>query len=839
MSSSGEFPATGSFRLASVMSEDAPPVEAAILTLLTSDLVGSTRLVERLGDQRAAEIFERHDRLARDLVVRCRGLEIDRTDGFLMVFERPVEAVSFALHYHEALAALGEELGEALAARVGIHLGEVVLKRNAAEDVARGAKLVEVEGLAKPIVTRLGNLAQGGQTLLTHTAFDLARRAAVDGTVLPPGLSWLAHGPYRFSGVEEPVEVYEVGHPELAPLAPPPDSEKARRLELRAPLRWQRLLLIATTAALLGLLVVAGWFVWLQRENSTEVDAAAMREGLSANAPVPAGADLVARRVMVVPFENRTGDKQFDSLSVIIADWLSQGLSRAGSLDIVPMDLAVRSTRYVEGQNGQEEDADPGAVDLFAVAEDTGAGTIVSGAYYRRGDELIVRGQITDAIGGKMLSGIETLRTPVDDPLGVLEELEQAVRTGVASHLDPQLAQFGNLVTRPPSYEAYEAYVAGMERYWRLDFDGSIEPFEEAAKLAPEFATPQLVAASAHLNLGRFSEVQRIVNRLNEQRTNLAPQDRFYLDWLEARCRGDRLRAVQVARQAVELSPGSSWAEILGVDALQADQPALAAAVLAPLDVERGYLRGWTSHFFYLTSAWHHLGDHSRELQDARRGRQLYPTSLHTVLCEARALAALGREDELFALLERAESYPREFVTSPGSAMTFAALELEAHSHPNGAKRAAEMAVDWFHRQSPEVAAEPLYREGLGRALFASENFDEAEGIFAELSRENPQQVDYLGFWGLLATIQGNPEAPGLLESLEKLDRPYLFGKHLYWQAAILAWRGDHEEAVRRLRQAVAEGRPFEWPELHPHMDPVWRPLRNDPTFLDLIQPRG
>ena len=43
----------------------------------------------------------------------------------------------------------------------------VTLRENAPEDVARGAKPVEVEGLAKPLAARVMSLARGGQTLLT------------------------------------------------------------------------------------------------------------------------------------------------------------------------------------------------------------------------------------------------------------------------------------------------------------------------------------------------------------------------------------------------------------------------------------------------------------------------------------------------------------------------------------------------------------------------------------------------------------------------------------------------------------------------------------------------
>ena len=191
----------------------------------------STTLVETLGDLRAAEVLARHDRLARDLLTRHDGTEIDKTDGFLLLFQRPIQAVTYALEYHRGLDGFAREEGLELAARVGIHLGEVIVHENPPADVARGAKPVEVEGLAKPMAARLMSLARGGQTLLTRGAFDLARRAAVGAESFGAETEWLAHGDYMIKGIDESTAIFEVGIAGRAPLEPPPDSEKVKRAD--------------------------------------------------------------------------------------------------------------------------------------------------------------------------------------------------------------------------------------------------------------------------------------------------------------------------------------------------------------------------------------------------------------------------------------------------------------------------------------------------------------------------------------------------------------------------------------------------------------------------------
>src|SRR5262249_18684470 len=159
----------------------------------------------------AADLIGRHDRLTRGIMQRHGGREIDKTDGFLVLFERPIEAVAFALDYQRELHALSEEVGESLAARVGIHVGEVMVWSNSSVDIARGAKPIEVEGLAKPVAARLMALALPGQILLSGVAYPLALRAEQELRRAPTAVRWSAHGRYYLKGVPEPITVFAVG----------------------------------------------------------------------------------------------------------------------------------------------------------------------------------------------------------------------------------------------------------------------------------------------------------------------------------------------------------------------------------------------------------------------------------------------------------------------------------------------------------------------------------------------------------------------------------------------------------------------------------------------------
>ena len=234
-------------------------VAPQLRTLVVCDIADSTALVERMGDQNSANIIRKHDRLARALVEQYKGREIDKTDGFLLLFERPIQAAAFALAYQRGLKHLSAAEGVAVRARVGIHMGDVVIWENAPGDVARGAKPIEVEGLAKPVAARLAQLALPRQILMSSAAAGIAHRAEGElGAETAARVHWQDHGQYRFKGLPDAMDVVEVGEDDIAPMHAPKSGRTAKKI---VPW-WRRPLTLAAEAAMLAIAIgVGAWFL--------------------------------------------------------------------------------------------------------------------------------------------------------------------------------------------------------------------------------------------------------------------------------------------------------------------------------------------------------------------------------------------------------------------------------------------------------------------------------------------------------------------------------------------------------------------------------------------------
>jgi len=192
------------------------------LAIVLLDIIGSTQFVQRYGSLAAAKHFQYHDKLARSLIYRFQGREIDRSDGFLCSFDRPIDAVNFALKYQATVPQRTR-----LQCRIGIHWGSIVEVEQEDYYVAANAKRIELEGLSKNIAARTMSLCGAGQVLLTKEAMEAVRGRTNWAT--PKAARYACVGLYKFKGVREPQVIYAVGET-IQSLQPPPGGEKVKRL---------------------------------------------------------------------------------------------------------------------------------------------------------------------------------------------------------------------------------------------------------------------------------------------------------------------------------------------------------------------------------------------------------------------------------------------------------------------------------------------------------------------------------------------------------------------------------------------------------------------------------
>jgi len=300
---------------------------------------------------------------------------------------------------------------------------------------------------------------------------------------------------------------------------------------------------------------------------------------------------------------------------------------------------------------------------------------------------------------------------------------------------------------------------------------------------------------------------------------------------------GDHGEALRLAREGADLIGGQAWHYAVGDDAIYANRPQATLEASARIDPARGWVRGWVYYWDNLTKAYHMLGDHERELQQARRGRRQYPESQQALQYELRALAALGRVDQVRALLEESRRLPGTpywYVRHSRDA----AYELRVHGHRGAADEIIQRALDWLRARPPEETATTAHRGHLAFTLYGAERWQEAGEVFDSLAAEFPGDLDYTtGYPGVVAGRLGERETALRFDgALAAQDAPFLNGANTYWRARIAAVLGDRERAVELLRAAYAEGYKH---GIHVHRDMDFESLYDYAPFLDLLRPKG
>jgi DNA-binding NarL/FixJ family response regulator/class 3 adenylate cyclase len=171
-----------------------PELPDGLVTLLFTDVEGSTALVQRLGGSYGAAL-EQHRRLVREAVEGAGGILIDtRGDECSSVFLNSGDAVRAAVAAQRMLSEHDWEQGAEFRVRIGIHTGE--------PQIANGSYY----GLDVHRVARISAAGHGGQVLVSRATCE---------SVSGEGFELRELGTYTLRGLDEPEYIYQVVAPGL------------------------------------------------------------------------------------------------------------------------------------------------------------------------------------------------------------------------------------------------------------------------------------------------------------------------------------------------------------------------------------------------------------------------------------------------------------------------------------------------------------------------------------------------------------------------------------------------------------------------------------------------
>ena len=132
--------------------------------MLFTDLVGSTEMLGRLGDDTAEQVRRAHFRLLRNAVASRGGEEVKNLgDGLMVIFPSAVDAIGCAVSMQQAVQRHNrdQDPGQHLAVRIGLNAGEPIRDEE------------DYFGTSVTVAKRLCDTADGGQVLVSDVVRSL------------------------------------------------------------------------------------------------------------------------------------------------------------------------------------------------------------------------------------------------------------------------------------------------------------------------------------------------------------------------------------------------------------------------------------------------------------------------------------------------------------------------------------------------------------------------------------------------------------------------------------------------------------------------------------------
>jgi class 3 adenylate cyclase len=173
------------------------------VTFLLTDIEGSTELLSQLDDRYAALLGDVR-RVVRKSVQSARGHVVSaRGDDTFAVFERAPSALEAAIAIQRAMAAGAWPDGRDVRLRIGVHRGRPSLGDTG------------YVGISVHAAARICFAAHGGQIVISSAV----RTAVLES--FPDGVSLTSLGAWRFRGLPEPLDIFQVAAADLAADFPP------------------------------------------------------------------------------------------------------------------------------------------------------------------------------------------------------------------------------------------------------------------------------------------------------------------------------------------------------------------------------------------------------------------------------------------------------------------------------------------------------------------------------------------------------------------------------------------------------------------------------------------
>lgn len=233
------------------------------------------------------------------------------------------------------------------------------------------------------------------------------------------------------------------------------------------------------------------------------------------------------RHLVVISFENQTGEKQYDYLQKAIPNLLITSLEQNDNLSVATWERLSDLLKQKGMYNVDVINPELG----FDICESDGIETIILGSYTKAGEVFALDIKMLDVRSKELLQSTRTsgygissiLTSQIDDlshnillKLGVSEEMEKSIRP------------LSEVTTT--SMEAYNYFIRGREEWEKRNIESSRQFFERAVKLDTTFATAYSYLAKAHYTLSNPKAGKEVLLKAKNYSDKATEKEKLYIE---------------------------------------------------------------------------------------------------------------------------------------------------------------------------------------------------------------------------------------------------------------------------------------------------------------------
>ncbi len=330
--------------------------------------------------------------------------------------------------------------------------------------------------------------------------------------------------------------------------------------------------------------------------------------------PVASNAGLDPAKVVVAVFDNRTGDASLDSVGLLISETVFHRLTLIPGVKVAPNPVVPMA-----GPGLPRSALAAGGDPVRNLAERTGAGLVVTGAYYLDGSNVRLQSQLVEAATGAVLTSYEPESGDRARPSDVVERFARRVMGNVALRFKAGFEPYA-AAQRPPIYDAYLEYLQAGATFG-TDDSRTIRHLNQALSIDPDYVEARWLLWSALSNGGRLVEADAALRPAEEPAvlSRATPQEQANVRWARAYLDGAR-QAVVAARELARISPDPwSWYK-LGTSEAGVNRPRAAIEAMKHIrigDMPAGSAPSTSWPLANLAAYYHQVGEYR---QATRRG---------------------------------------------------------------------------------------------------------------------------------------------------------------------------------------------------------------------------